>query len=545
MAPVPLVAREWAPVVAGLCTILALQVGLIFTKSVNWDEFFFFSMVQQLHFGLLTNPLQTFPTRIFAFLGLLPLDSLDQLLAGRAVMFGCELVTLGAIFGIARRFCRDRAAALCSLTYLSAGYVFLHGFAFRADPLATALLMSALWCVTTRRLEWPTVALISLLVGLAGVVTIKAIFYAPAFAGAAWLRWTESTRKSEPVIGRISAIAAGSALVFAVLFLAHRSGLPATEAHGSRAGSAFHTVFSAGLFPQAKYLWQQILLAPHVAMMIVAAPLYWMRLEKSERVAMAGLLLPVFTVVFYRNAYPYYFVFVLAPVLVTAGPLIERIVQHIRPWPYVALLAAEALVLNMSEPRQVLENQRSLVDGVHRIFPRPVAYFDASGMVGDFPRPLSILVSGWGLQSYRNGAQPSFVKLASERPVPLLILDDWTFDAGVRGTVSREILLAADARMIRQNYLPHWGMVWVAGKRVPKGSGTSHVTIAVPGTYTVEGAGIAVDGRRLRVGDRVQLARGQHVFTANARSDATLRWGDRLAVPAETPPRLDGLFTEY
>jgi hypothetical protein len=99
--------------------------------------------------------------------------------------------------------------------------------------------------------------------------------------------------------------------------------------------------------------------------------------------------------------------------------------------------------------------------------------------------------------------------------------------------------------MIRQNYLPHCGMVWVAGKRVPKGSGTSHVTIAVPGTYTVEGAGIAVDGRRLRVGDRVQLARGQHVFTANARSDATLRWGDRLAVPAETPPRLDGLFTEY
>jgi hypothetical protein len=88
MAPVPLVAREWAPVVAGLCTILALQVGLIFTKSVNWDEFFFFSMVQQLHFGLLTNPLQTFPTRIFAFLGLLPLDSLDQLLAGRSVMFG-------------------------------------------------------------------------------------------------------------------------------------------------------------------------------------------------------------------------------------------------------------------------------------------------------------------------------------------------------------------------------------------------------------------------------------------------------------------------
>ena len=260
---------------------------------------------------------------------------------------------------------------------------------------------------------------------------------------------------------------------------------------------------------------------------------------------MAGFLAPILTVAVYRNSYPYYFVFILAPASITLGLVIERVVKSVGAWPYAALLTANCLALNLAEPKGVLAEQRLLVDGVHRIFPRPVAYFDASGMIGDFPRPLSILVSGWGLQNYRNGAEPSFVDLANARPVPLLILDDWTIDAAVKEPRWRRILLPADLRMLKENYLPHWGMVWVAGKRIPGGSGTSAAAIVVPGTYTVEGASVAIDGRRMQVGDRVQLARGVHSFTANPMADATIRWGDHLPIPRQAPPRLDSLFTEY
>jgi hypothetical protein len=538
-------ARAWIPIIAALCLIVALQADLLVVKSINWDEFFFFSMIQQLHDGSLEHALQTFPTRIFAFLRLLPLGPIDQLLAGRAVMLGCELVAAAALFGIARRFCDARVAALCALTYLTAGDVFLHGFAFRADPLLTALLMSGLWCVVTRRLDWRTVALVSVLVGLAGVVSIKAVFFAGPFAGAAWLRWNEAKDTREPVASRLAAMAAGSLLVFACLLALHRSGLAASGTHGSTAESALSTVFAAGLVPQAKYLWQQILLAPHVAMMIAAAPLFWTRLERAERIAMASFLLPLLTVVFYRNSYPYYFVYVLAPAMVTVGPAVERLLRYVGFWPYAALLAGNALLLNLAEPRNVLSNQRALVEGVHEIFPRPVAYFGFSGMVGDFPRPLSILVSGWGLQRYRQGEEPSLVQLAEERPVPLLIVNHPVIEAALKGVKPGKGLLPADRQLLRDNYIPHWGQVWVAGKRIARGSGTRAQVVAVPGTYTLEGASIAVDGRQLKPGDLVEIGRGAHFFTANPSKDADLRWGDHLAVPSRTPPPAAGLFTEY
>lgn len=538
-------ARAWTPIVAALCAIVALQVDLLLVKSINWDEFFFFSLIQQLHDGSLEHALQTFPARIFAFLRLLPLDSIDQLLAGRAVMLSCELVAATALFGIARRFCDARAAAICALFYLTAGDVFLHGFAFRADPLLTALLMAALWCVLARKLDWTTVAFVSVLGGLAGLVSIKAIFYAPSFAGAAWLRWKEAKVDGRPVIGRFVQMAAGALLVFACLLVAHRTGVSAGVMHGSTAESALQTVFAAGLLPQAKYLSQQILFAPHVAMLIAAAPFFWKRRASAERVAMASFMLPLLTVVFYRNSYPYYFVFVLAPAVVTIGPVLEWLLRRVGYWPAAALLSGYALLLNVSEPRNVLPKQRALVDGVHHIFPEPVAYFGFSGMIGDYPRPLSILVSGWGLQRYRQGEEPSLVELAEERPIPLLIVNHPVIEAAVEGTEPSKGLLPADRAMLRENYIPHWGQVWVAGKRMPRDSGTREVSVAVPGTYTLEGANISVDGRQLRIGDRVRMARGVHVIAANPAQNAVLRWGDHLPVPAFPAPRASELFTEY
>jgi hypothetical protein len=528
-----------------LCAIVALQVDLLLVKSINWDEFFFFSLIQQLRDGSLDHALQTFPARIFTFLRLLPLGPIDQLLAGRAAMLGCELIAVAALFGIARRFCDARVAALCSLTYLTAGDVFLHGFAFRADPLLTALLMAALWCVVTRRLDWRTVAVVSVLAGLALVVSIKAVFYAPPFAGAAWLRWKEGKASGEPVVGRFAAMAVGASLVFAGLLFAHSNGLAPAGSRGGTAQSALRTVFAAGLVPQARYLWQQILLAPHVAMLIIAAPLFLGRLKGAERVATASFLLPLLTVVFYRNSYPYYFVFVLAPAMVAVGPVLERLLRHVGYWPYAAVLAANALLLNLAEPRNVLPNQRALVEGVHQIFRTPVGYFGFAGMVGDFPRPLSILVSGWGLQRYRQGEEPSLVQLARERPVPLLIVNHPVIEAALKGVSGGDGLLPGDAVMLRENYIPHWGQVWVAGKRIAKGAGTRELTVAVPGMYTLEGASIAVDGRPLRVGQRVELSRGAHLVTANPVSDATLRWGDHLPVPAHPAPRPSALFTDY
>ncbi|HYI31775.1 MAG TPA: hypothetical protein VD863_28405, partial [Bradyrhizobium sp.] len=133
--------------------MIALQIYLVSSKSINWDEFYYFSRIQELNDGRLAAALQTSYTRFFQFLPHLPGDAIDQLLIGRSIMLACELIAAAALFGIASRFGSARVALLCALTYLTAGYVFLHGSSFRADPLATALLMSALWCLCCRPIE--------------------------------------------------------------------------------------------------------------------------------------------------------------------------------------------------------------------------------------------------------------------------------------------------------------------------------------------------------------------------------------------------------
>jgi len=406
--------------------------------------------------------------------------------------------------------------------------------------------MGALSLLVTRAVTWPLIALVGLLVGVAGAVTMKVIFYLPPLLGATWLRLQqERADRRREVALRISASAVLSVLVFGILMLWHRTGVDLGISRGGAAASALETVFAAGLVPQARYLSQQILLAPHAAALILVAPLFWKRFTDEQRIALASFLLPLVTVAFYRNSYPYYFVFVLAPAMTTVGPALQRMLGVIGYWPYSAVLALSALLLNIAEPRQILANQRSLVSGVHEIFPRPAAYLDFSGVIGDYPRPLSILVSGWGLQRYRNGEEPTLVELTEKLPTPLLIVNHLSFAVAVKGDVSPYGLLPADVEMLRTNYVPYWGMVWVAGKQLPKGSKPVRTDFAVPGPYLVQGGAIAIDGRSVAPGETVMIGRGPHILTPDASVDAGLRWGEHLQMPARTPPDPNASFTDY
>jgi len=137
-------------------------------------------------------PLQTLHVRAFAWLAAIDIAGVDQIRIARLFMLLAQIVTCGAIIMIARRFVTLPFALLCALAYLSSGYVFQHGWSFRTDPLATALSMSALAILTQSRLDWKALLAFALLMGTAFMVTIKIVLFAPAFAGIAWLRWSEA-----------------------------------------------------------------------------------------------------------------------------------------------------------------------------------------------------------------------------------------------------------------------------------------------------------------------------------------------------------------
>ena len=66
-----------------------------------------------------------------------------------------------------------------------------HGLALRTDTLAAAPIMVALWLVLTRGEQKRAVVLAGLALGLAGAMTIKAIFFVPTLAIIAFLRAAE------------------------------------------------------------------------------------------------------------------------------------------------------------------------------------------------------------------------------------------------------------------------------------------------------------------------------------------------------------------
>ncbi|WJY18743.1 hypothetical protein QQS45_00365 [Alteriqipengyuania flavescens] len=510
--------------------ILAMQVELVFAKSVNWDEFFGFGQIHQWLCGEPVPVLQVPYVYLFGWVPRLPGGAIDHILAIRALILPFELLTAAVIFDLARRFASRNAALLAALAYIGGGHVFLHAFALRADMIAASLLMGVLWVVLTRPLRSPALAGAALLFTLAMIATIKSVLYAPAILAALWWR-----RDSLPLRLLIpaAAVAAGLGLV----------ALVATGASGplfTMAASSAERMFDGGLFPQGGYLADQLLTAPILTIMLLAgAVILWQRCLQALPF-LAACLVPLLAVAIYRNAFPYYYVFALPPAMIIAAAGADWMQKRYGLAPVAAVLAINALALSLSEDRQVLHDQHTVHAGIAEIFPEPVTYIDDAAFVGPFPRAVHHFASGWGLSGYRAARQPSYRMAMEQRVVPFLLREGpamENFDPARDGEL---MLLGEDTAALRDNYIRHWGKVFVAGKRI--GPGIGRIEVLVPGTYTVEGSAVTVDDRTHAPGRTVVLQRGEHAVSAQG--TATLRWGNHLPRPAFAWP--DGaLYTNY
>jgi hypothetical protein len=176
--------------------------------------------------------------------------------------------------------------------------------------------------------------------------------------------------------------------------------------------------------------------------------------------------------------------------------------------------------------------QRAVVATVHRMFPQPVAYIDRASMVGSFPQA-GFFMSTWGMETYRAAGRPVLSENAARRPPAFMIVGHPAQEWALAGLpLSHPLALAPrDAAFLRQNFIPHWGPIWVAGKTVGKG----RFEMGIPGLYTVEAASaVRIDGRMVAPGQTVRLSAGPHKLEGVER--ATLRIGERLYRPASPPP---------
>jgi hypothetical protein len=181
---------------------------------------------------------------------------------------------------------------------------------------------------------------------------------------------------------------------------------------------------------------------------------------------------------------------------------------------------------------------------VHRIFPDPVPYIDAKSMVSSFPK-VGFFMSSWGFENYHDAGVPIFRALLQDKQPRFLLAnhDALVFEndhvAAPRLTV-RRALLPEDKRTLRENFIPHWGAIFVAGKRLAMSPGTTQeIEIIVGGPYTVESDGpVVIDGTVYDHGSIVNMQPAVYSVESYQSSFLILRWGQHLYRPSDIPPVL-------
>jgi hypothetical protein len=412
--------------------------------------------------------------------------------------------------------------------------VFQHGTSFRFDPPATALLMGAAWIMLCRPLRAGWILAIGLLLGTACVLTIKVVLYAPVFAGIAWLRWHESERSAAALV-RLAAIGLAAATGFALVYFLHASSLPgpadsAAKATLGQAGGQMFTLFDQ---PYWRHHLKGAAIAPVVTLLVLAFP--WVLAGSprpvAEKVALVGLFLPLTTLVFYHNTAPYYFVFMLAPVCAALAVVLERAEKRYAQRNIAVVLTLLAVAVWAMEKPGVLTAQRQVIAAAETAFPGQPAYFDACAMLGRLPKA-NVFMTPVGIALYHQGHYPAMAATMAERPVPLVLANDPILERVLATRDPVPELLAQDVGALRDSYIPFWGPFWIAGREV---SEAGAFTLRVPGPYRVEGGDLLLDGRVLRAGERVDLARGRHSAAPHGSAPVRLVWAE-ATLPQAVPP---------
>jgi hypothetical protein len=518
--------RVLAATAAVACIALVIyQLVLTRLLNVNWDEFYFLSHVHELARGELALVLQGVYTHLFLWLLWLPGNEMDQIVAARWVMVALLGLTAWLIWRLARVWLTGFAALLAPFVYLSMMGVLQHGGSFRADtmlaPLSVASLLLLVRPAANARHEW----LAGVLLGVAFALTPKIVLFAPLFIVAAVLGGQgtgDSSRfAARDAVLRLVRVAVAGGIVSALLIGLHWLVISPVQADSMASvatASVRKTLFDVPWFPRSDYFTRYFSWQPFSWLMIGGgAALALMR----RRFIIAALALSLLPLAFYRNAFPYYYVVMLAPASVLAAYAVAEIWTLVRSRASdvvsTALIAAIwigfliqgvrfATVLAFDD--QVL--QRQVVAAAHQIFPEPVNYIDRCGMIPSF-RKVNFFMSTWGMEDYRARNEPFLARALRDRRPAFVLWNTVSLDPRNEGPYG---LLREDRALLAKYYVGYWGPIRIAGAHGVLASDPLRLTVPFPALYRLETPeAVLVDGDVRADGDVVPVPPAGVVIT--------------------------------
>jgi len=555
--PLTLMERGLAAVVV---LVFALALLRAFIANVNWDEFYYLSQVHAYRNGTLAFPLQTFYVHFFAWLPLIAENELEQILAARVALWLLSVPAAILLYKIARSFCSRQAALLTVLFYFGFSNVVDHGLSFRADPLCAFFILASLYCLLRAEGSRFNVPLSAVFMGIAMMISIKSVFYLGTIGTIFLALWLfEPDRRATLRKTAVFALAfAGTALVLYHLHDAALASAATTELGAFVQAVGNKTLVATELFPRLNTLLRTLVEnGPIWVFVILGLAAAGRRLakgpERKTALVLVAFAVPLLSLPFYRNAFVYFYVFLMPAAVVLGGTYADSLLARLRrSRSPVLLLAIGGTVMMIAGsavgdylkrlPDQT-SSQRETIDLAHRLFPEPVPYIDRNSMIASFPK-VGFFMSSWGMENYWARGRPVMEDLIRARQPKFLIANSCALDMSrpsgdetPRACYLR--LMDEDLAALRGNFVHHWGALYLAGKafeRLVPGQ-PEGFEILIAGAYTLEAAAaVVIDGTFHRPGDLVHLDLGRHRIAALDRATgAVLRFGDNPDRPARPP----------
>lgn len=549
-----------------LALAVLARVFVLFTYQINWDEFYFLSFVHEYLRGDLSRALQAFHVHVFTWLPLVSENEADQIIAARGVMALLQIGTGICLYRISRRYYSAHASWFVVLAYFSIANVLRLGGNFRADPIATFLLIASLDLLLIRSATYLQSAIVGVLLALSAMITMKSALYLPTLALVFFVVFTQSENKQQAFLRGV-VIALVGAVALAGMYLWHKSGVNTSiqSSEISLSHGYEKTINWSRIFPRGSYLVGSLIFDFAFWLFVFFGVRHIYRslikkegIDRAQALIYLAFLLPLGSLVFYRNAYPYFYPFMLASVSLLCGMAWDhlpwqdnfkranRLATFALVWFLVIIAGAGFYLPSVAN----LNHQKEMLSVIHKAFPDPVPYFDRCSMVAGFPKQ-GFFMSTWGVENYRLANQPRIDQAITETQPKFLLanidqLDFATPTAQLQRKKRYEdyALLEQDEQALRNNYIPHWGKLYVAGKQLilPAGSSSQNFEIRIEGQHTLEleaDSKIQIDSKTYSQGDVLYLGIGKHTLQAESvpnEAKLTLRWGDNIYRPEKAPP---------
>lgn len=544
---------------------LLLKLVLIFNLKIGWDEFGFLSRIHDYQRGELTQLFQTFHVHILGWVSSVSSNEVSQIIAGR-YFFSLLFIVSGILFySIARNFIDKTGAIFSVFCWVSFSNVIYHGSSLRYDTVCSFLYLLSAFALLKNNREyfWATIAGIAS--GLSILISIKAsIHVASLFVFLFFL--FNTTARNGVVFRKTASFIILMAITIGIGLTLHKYLLNSNisqHQQGFFSNAAAKAIVTDGFFSRY-YFFKESLMQNLVIWWIMFVGILfalldiWNKRDKNLILAFS-FLVPLLSIPFYRNAFPYYYVFVIAPAFLFCGILPQRIIQVFlknRPEKSSALLALMILVITIGAGVHYVnafkkdnKSQKELIGVIHRMFPLPVPYIDGCSAVSSFPKE-GFFMSTWGFENYLSNGKPIFRRILEEEHPQFILADTPHLDFSLQRDLAffkyNYDFLPEDLEILKGNYINFWGMIWLPGKVLsPEKTGEMHeFEILIPGPYITEsGEPIIIDNELRLPGSKVTLTTGKHTYQQiKNNNNAVLRWNNVSFLPQKDPPEISSFY---